>query len=95
MTDLAQIPHRDGATYSHERDGVRLAAQHKRVLEALRNGAWWTLSHLSKATGDPEASVSARLRDLRKDRFGKYDIERRYVCRGLHEYRWVKHDLFE
>jgi hypothetical protein len=92
---LAQIQHRDGVTYVHERDGTRLAAQHIRVLECLRSGSWWTLQALSDATGDPEASVSARLRDLRKERFGSHEIERRYVRRGLWEYRLMKRDLFE
>ena len=39
-------------------------------------------------TGDPEASVSARLRDLRKKRFGSHIITRRYVSDGLWQYRW-------
>lgn len=88
------IATRDGSTYVHERDGVRLHKQHERVLLALRNGAWWTLAQLSTHTGDPEASVSARLRDLRKPRFGSHEIDRRYVRRGLFEYRLVKRDLF-
>lgn len=88
MTDLAVQP-RDGATYQHERDGRRLHAQHHRVLAFIRGGAWHTLAAISKATHDPEASVSARLRDLRKPQFGSYLIERRYVRRGLHEYRLV------
>jgi len=87
--NLLGIPHRDGSTYSHPRDGVRLHAQHHRVLACLRDGAWWTLGTLREATGDPEASISARLRDLRKPRFGAHLIEGRYVRRGLWEYRLV------
>lgn len=83
------VPHRDGQTYSHERDGRRLAMQHHRVLARLRDGEWWTLKRLAQATGDPEASISARLRDLRKAQFGAHIIERRYVRRGLHEYRLI------
>lgn len=86
---LAEIPHRDGSTYLHSRDGKRLHAQHHRVLAFMRDGRWHTLEAISEATGDPEASVSARLRDLRKDRFGAHLIERRYVRRGLFEYRLV------
>lgn len=84
-----QVLTRDGATYSHIRDGSRLAAQHHRVLARLRDGEWWTLRRLSQATGDPEASISARLRDLRKARFGSHIIERQYVERGLWRYRLV------
>lgn len=89
MSDLATIPRRDGATYSHARDGERLHLQHNRVLAAMRDGQEHTLAALSQITGDPEASVSARLRDLRKARFGSHNIERRYVERGLFVYRLV------
>ena len=84
---LAQIPPRDGKTYDHARDGKRLHAQHHRVLARLRDGEWWTLKRLNQATGDPEASISARLRDLRKPQFGSNIIEREYVHQGLWRYR--------
>jgi DUF971 family protein len=87
---LAEIPQRDGITYCHERDGIRLHKQHKRVLEVMEDGKEHTLAELALRTRDPEASVSARLRDLRKARFGSYDIQRRYVERGLYAYRLVK-----
>lgn len=80
---------RDGSTYVHERDGRRLAAQHHRVLACLRDKGWWTLKQLHVATNDPEASISARLRDLRKPKFGAHIIEREYVERGLWRYRLV------
>jgi hypothetical protein len=80
---------RDGVTFSLPRDGARLAAQHHRVLARLRDGEWWTLGRLAAATGDPEASISARLRDLRKAKFGSHVIEREYVERGLWRYRLV------
>lgn len=92
MNDLA-IP--DGQTFNLARDGRRLACQHNRVLSAIRGGDWVTLALLSAMTGDPEASISARLRDLRKPKFGAHQIERRYVRRGLHEYRLVKRTLFD
>jgi uncharacterized membrane protein len=50
-------------------------------------GDWWTLAELARATGYPEASISARLRDLRKPKFGGYTVERQYVERGLFRYR--------
>ena len=78
---------RDGATFDYARDARRLAGQHARVLAFLRDSQWHTLSQIAEATGDPEASVSARLRDLRKPRFGSYVVERQYVERGLFRYR--------
>lgn len=75
--------HHDGVTYEPELDKVRLNAQMLRTYEALRDGMWFTLRRLS----DPEASVSARLRDLRKVKFGGHEVERRRVDGGLFEYR--------
>lgn len=97
MTDLATIPTRDGATYQHERDGQRLAAQHERVKALMKDGRWRTLAMIALETRDPEASVSARLRDLRKERFGSHGVERRHVADGLFEYRLIlnRKDLFE
>jgi hypothetical protein len=77
-------PEPKGETFDRQRDGKRLNAQCLRVFEAMRFGDWRTLSSLALVTGDPEASVSARLRDLRK---AGHTVERRYVERGLHEYR--------
>lgn len=79
----------DGATYERERDGDRLGAQMKAVRDLMLSGdgAWRTLPHIAAWVGYPEASVSARLRDLRKTKFGAYNVERRYVANGLWEYR--------
>lgn len=85
------VPEFDGATYDHDRDHLRLGAQAQRVVDLMRDGQWRTLSEIATATGDPEASVSARLRDLRKPKFGRHDIGRRQrdeSMPGLYEYRW-------
>ena len=84
---MIDLQPRDGQTYDHERDGRRLAAQHQRVLSLMSDSKWRTLAAIALETGDPEASISARLRDLRKERFGAYCVQRRYVARGLYEYR--------
>lgn len=94
MTDLA-MP--DGATYDHARDGKRLAAQHDRIFEVMRDGRFRTLQAIAAATGDPEASISARLRDLRKPKFGAHTVKREYLGNGLFQYRLLlnRTDLFE
>jgi hypothetical protein len=51
------------------------------------DGKWRTLADISAVTGDPEASVSARLRDLRKVKFGGLSVQRRYAGGGLWQYR--------
>lgn len=84
--EFAQLPF-DGETYDHERDHDRLNAQLTRVYMVLRDQRWHTLSELAQLTGDPTPSVSARLRDLRKEKFGGHIIHRQYVDRGLWQYR--------
>lgn len=81
---------RHGETFVREFDAERLNAQQLRVWNVIRDGKWRTLSEISALTGDPEASVSARLRDLRKDEFGGLTIDRQRrgeETRGLYEYR--------
>jgi hypothetical protein len=80
----------DGRTFVQARDGERLGKQMTAVLGALGEGGWWTLEGLSRATGAPEASVSARIRDLKKARFGSHKIESQYVRRGLWQYRMAE-----
>ena len=53
----------------------------------MADGQWRTLKEIAAATGAPEASVSARLRDLRNERFGGYAVEREYIGDGLWRYR--------
>lgn len=75
-----------GATYDPPQDFARLNAQTQRVFDALSDGQWHTLRGLSDATGDPEASVSARLRDLRKPKFGGFDVQRERAGEGRGTY---------
>lgn len=92
---LGLEPHRfDGETYSRELDQERLSGQLLDVYLELLPGRLVTLAEVSKATGHPEASVSARIRDLRKERFGKHDIRRSRVDgAGLHVYQLVRRSM--
>jgi hypothetical protein len=53
----------------------------------MQDGEWRTLSEISQTTGDPQASISAQLRHLRKPRFGSFRVEREYRGNGLYVYR--------
>lgn len=81
----------DGATYDEKKDGPRLSRQLDRVKALMLDGQWRTLRHIVDSIEGPasEAGVSARLRDLRKRRFGACLVERRRLpgSPGLHEYR--------
>lgn len=77
----------DGETYEHARDSSRLGDQMKAVLELMKDGKERTLKEIADGTGSPESSVSARLRDLRKERFGGHMVHRHYIARGLFSYQ--------
>ncbi|MFZ1975823.1 MAG: hypothetical protein WAU89_23480 [Candidatus Acidiferrales bacterium] len=80
----------NGAEYDPALDNDRLESQMGRVFEAMRDGRWRTLGELTAITRDPEASVSAQLRHLRKERFGSYTVQRQARgdrVSGLYEYR--------
>lgn len=77
----------DGATYDHARDGARLNDQTRLVFALMQDGKYRTLAAISAQTGAPEASVSARLRDLRKARFGGHTVNREYLGNGLYQYQ--------
>lgn len=82
-------PQFDGATYQPARDYARLQNQLGRVYRVLQSGRWLTLPEIASLTGDPEASISARIRDLRKEKFGGFAVEHRVRAgpSGLWEYR--------
>ena len=82
----------DGSTFNPERDGQRLGDQMLAVLAIMSTKQWFTLGQLSMLAAAPEASVSARIRDLRKPRFGGHTIEREYVRKGLWRYRLVEQE---
>lgn len=87
MIPFAQLPLRfDGSTYD-PCDQRRLARQTEGVYALMHDGEWRTLAEIEHATGYPQASISARLRDLRKFRFGSHVIERRRRSPGQFEYR--------
>ncbi len=81
--------HRGGATFEAVEDTIRLNDQADDVWRVMHGGKWFSLRTLSQATGHPEASISARMRDFRKSRFGSHTVERHAVGKGLHLYRLV------
>ena len=86
---IAKAPRFNGADYVPERDNARLAGQLLRVYELMADQQWRTLAGIARSTGDPESSISAQLRHLRKPRFGGHTVNRRYVGDGLYQYQLV------
>lgn len=86
LDHIKRLPEPQGETYVPKRDRKRLCAQGCRVKAVMDSGEWQTLSSISAITGDPEASISARLRSIRKAGF---QIDREFVSKGLWRYRMV------
>ncbi len=89
MTDTHTHGDRSGETYNPHRDKARLNRQASKVFNLMRDSNWRTLAQIAMALCEPEASISARLRDLRKTRFGGHIVERESVVGGLYRYRLI------
>ena len=78
-----------GNTYDPRLDAERLAAQLVAVRDLMLDGEWRTLADIERETSAPQASVSARLRDLRKRKFGAFlvSVGRVPGVSGLWRYR--------
>jgi hypothetical protein len=73
-------------------DYGRIDSQRRIVRDLMRDGEWRTLKEISAMLGYPEASVSARLRDFRKPKFGNHGVDRRraFPGSGTYEYRLIE-----
>jgi hypothetical protein len=89
LFDRPQAPPRFNGPDLTTADHARLAGQMARVFELMQDGGWRTLREIADATGDPESSISAQLRHLRKPRFGSHKVERKHEGGGLHHYRLI------
>jgi hypothetical protein len=89
---MSTLPLFDGRTYDAARDGKRLVSQLDAVCQVMKDGRWRTVAEIHheltkwgiQAT---ETSISSRIRDLRKAKFGAYEISARCIERGLWAFR--------
>lgn len=77
----------NGSDYVPGRDNGRLNVQYLRVFNLMRDRKWRSLGDIARLTGDPEASVSAQLRHMRKERFGGHTVNKDYQGEGLYLYQ--------
>ena len=81
-----------GIVYNPKYDYKRLNKQKERVWAVMVSHGWLTLSEIASRTGDPEASVSARLRTFRRPEQGGHVVMKRPRGareKGLWEYKLV------
>lgn len=79
----------DGETYEPPRDHARLKGQLGAVYELMRDGRWRTIPAIVEVVGGTPQSISARLRDLRKAKYGGHAVDRMSLGEGLFSYRVV------
>lgn len=80
----------DGSDIDSQKDNARLTGQIKVIFDLMKDGKFRTLREIEDLTNFPQSSISAQLRNLRKERFGSFDVEK--ISRGdrengLFEYR--------
>lgn len=85
----------DGPMFDPALDAERLGRQLRAVRDYMLDlgGRERTVPEIAADLHFPECSISARLRDLRKPRFGGYRVEsRRVTPGGLYTYRLLRPD---
>lgn len=91
------VPDFDGRTYDRQFDYERLKTKFEKVFECMKDGRWRTIDEICAITGIDirgSAGVSARLRDMRKAKFGGHTLNRRSPKttgreKGVHEYQLI------
>lgn len=58
----------------------------------MADGGWWSIPAMAAALGCSQTGASARIRDLRKERYGCHTIVKRLRPGGYFEYRMVTDD---
>ena len=80
-------PEFDGDDYQTERDKPRLTDQLQNIKLHMENKGFVRVSDIARKFGYPEPSVSAQIRNLRKERFGSRTVTRRYRGNGIYEFK--------
>ena len=84
----------DGDDIVQERDKPRLTRRLSLIYNYMKDGCWCDVREVAgylAANGmwSSETSVSANIRNLRKDKFGGYTVERVHIAGGYYRYRLV------
>jgi hypothetical protein len=90
MSTSTLIPHLDGKRLARQLADVRAA-----MVLAGESNTWLTLRELSKLTHYGEASISARLREMRTIGFDVRRRRRGTESKGIWEYRATKREMVQ
>jgi hypothetical protein len=72
------LPRFDGADVTAS-DMPRLWKGLQAVKAFLSDGQWHTVAEIARVTQQPENSAQANCRNLRKEKFGAHDVQRKRV----------------
>lgn len=64
-----------------------LPNQIERIFHLMKDGTFRSLDEIHRITGDSTASISAQLRNLKKERFGRHTLNKVYCGEGLWKYQ--------
>ena len=87
MIDVVVNPDFDGDDYVADRDNARLINQIDKVRMYMENAGYLTVKQIAADLKQPEPSVSAQIRNLRKDRFGARTVNREYRGNGCYAFK--------
>jgi hypothetical protein len=87
MIDVVVNPDFDGDDYVADRDNARLTNQIDKVRMYMENAGYLTVKQIAADLKQPEPSVSAQIRNLRKDRFGARTVNREYRGNGCYAFK--------
>lgn len=82
----------DGSDYEKELDQSRLTGQIFKIADLMKDEKWRTLEEIESSIDEPQSSISAQLRNLRKVRFGQHTVNKRRRgdrTNGLFEYQLI------
>jgi hypothetical protein len=79
----------NGSDYDHSRDSERLGNQLQKIYNLMVDGTFRILAQIEQDTGEPQASISAQMRHLRKPRFGSHTVNKKYLGDGLYIYQLI------
>jgi len=85
--DLYRQPDFDGSDYKPDFDKVRLTKAIKKVFMFMMSNDWVSIDDIAENTGVPHSSASTHTRNLRKEKFGSWEVEKRKVGNGFFEFR--------
>ena len=66
----------DGDAYNRKKDKNRLTGQLLDIVNVMKDGRWRTVEEIAQKTGHKETSISAQLRNLRKEKFGSNEVDK-------------------